>query len=493
MGNAIQTPTSDCGMMKSDENMKRVIVVDLDGTLVNSDMLVESLFLFLRKQPLRFFKLLAWLSGGKAYFKRRLSDAVLPSASDVPYNKELLAWLEQQRHEGAKLVLATASDKRIADAVSVHLGIFDEVFSTEGINLSSENKRAALVERFGEGRYEYVGNSSADLVVWSSAAAIHIVNPERGVLAAAKKIGPVATVIENNHSYLRVLIKALRIHQWAKNLLVFVPLLASHRVLELPLLLNGVLAFLAFGACASSVYLLNDLFDLPDDRRHITKCNRPLAAGTLPIMHALYFIPTLLLCSFAASLWVLPGKFTIVLAAYYVLTLAYSLWLKRVVMLDVITLAMLYTIRVIAGAAAMALVATFWILAFCVFIFLSLAFVKRYTELHDARQRGKTENASGRDYFPADFELLASLGGSAGYISVMVLALYINDATAGSLYPSPKWMWGACPLLLLWLSRVWLLAHRGQMHDDPIVFALRDNASRWIGIVFVLVFALAAV
>ena len=471
--------------------MNRTIVVDLDGTLVHSDMLVENLFLFLRLHPLRVFKLFFWLLHGKANFKHRLADAVLPGVSDLPYNNTLLAWLEQQRSTGASLVLATASDIRIAKAVAKHLGIFDEVLGTEGSNLSSGRKRAALVERFGENRFEYIGNSSADLAIWRSASVIHVANPEMGVLAAAKRIGSVETIFESRPAYFRTLIKALRIHQWAKNLLLFVPLLASHRILEVQLLLNGLLAFIAFGACASSVYLLNDLLDLPDDRQHPTKHKRPLAAGTLPMLHALFLIPVLLFFAFVVALWLLPIQFAGVLAAYYLLTLTYSLWLKRVVMLDVVTLAMLYSIRVVAGAAAMSLVATFWILAFCMFIFLSLAFVKRYTELRDARQKGKIEKSSGRGYYPTDFELLASLGGASGYISVLVLALYINDATSSPLYHSQQWMWAACPLLLFWLSRVWLLAHRGQMHDDPIVFALRDNVSRWIGTAFVLVFVLA--
>jgi 4-hydroxybenzoate polyprenyltransferase/phosphoserine phosphatase len=474
------------------KSLIRAIVVDLDGTLVNSDLLVESLFIFLRKHPLHCFKLIVWLMRGKAYFKKQLADVVLPGVGALPYNKSLLAWLIQRKISGATLVLATASDKRIANAVADHLGIFDEVLGTEGTNLSSSHKRAALDERFGEKCYEYIGNSFADLSVWRSAAVIHVANPERGVLAAARKIGSVEMIFENRPPYFRTLIKALRIHQWAKNLLLFVPLLASHRIMEVPLLWNGLLAFFAFGACASSVYLLNDLLDLPDDRLHPTKHNRPLAAGTFPILHALFLIPILLFGAFGLALWLLPIQFAGVLSAYYILTLAYSLWIKRVVMLDVITLAMLYTVRVVAGAAAMGLVATFWILAFCIFIFLSLAFVKRYTELCDARQKGNTEKSSGRGYYPADFELLASLGGASGYISVLVLALYINDAATGTLYHAQKWMWAACPLLLFWLSRVWLLAHRGQMHDDPIVFALRDNVSRWVGVAFVLVFALAA-
>ena len=272
---------------------------------------------------------------------------------------------------------------------------------------------------------------------------------------------------------------------------MFVPLLASHRILDVNLIINGLIAFIAFGLCASSVYLLNDLFDLPEDRQHPTKSNRPLAAGTFPIVHAIGFMVGIFVTAFLIAFLLLPLQFFFVLFAYYALTLTYSLYLKRIVMLDVVALAMLYTIRVIAGAAAMSLVVTFWILAFCVFIFLSLAFVKRYTELNDARIKGKLTQVSGRGYMPDDFELLASLGGSSGYISALVLALYINDINALNLYQSPKWMWVACPLLLFWLSRVWLLAHRGQMHDDPIVFALRDVVSRWIGVGFVAVFILA--
>ena len=478
--------------MAANNKMTRTIVVDLDGTLVHSDMLVENLFLFLRHNPLRIFGLVLWLSGGKAHFKRKLADAILPEVHRLPYNKALIGWLAQQRSAGARLVLATAADSRIAQRIADHLGIFDEVMGTQQSNLSSHRKRAALVEIFGEKGYEYVGNSRADLAVWQSASVIHVANPERGVLAAARRLGEAGMVFDARSGYLRTLLKALRVHQWAKNTLIFVPLLASHRIFELPLLWNGLLAFVAFGACASSVYLLNDLLDLPDDRQHPTKRNRPLAAGTLPILHALFLIPGLLAAAFALALWQLPWQFAAVLAAYYLLTLAYSLWLKRVVMLDVVTLAMLYTVRVIAGAAAMALTTTFWILAFCMFIFLSLAFVKRYTELHDARQNDKKDKSAGRGYYPADFELLASLGSASGYLSVLVLALYINEAASATLYRSPEWMWAACPLLIFWLSRVWLVAHRGQMHDDPIVFTLRDSVSRWTGLIFLAIFALAA-
>jgi 4-hydroxybenzoate polyprenyltransferase len=238
---------------------------------------------------------------------------------------------------------------------------------------------------------------------------------------------------------------------------------------------------------------MNDLFDLADDRKHHSKFERPLAAGTFPVCHALVLIPFFLFSAFAIALEFLPLAFVGVVLIYYLLSILYSLWFKRVPMLDVVVLAMLYVIRVVAGATAMpSLVATFWILAFCTFIFLSLAFVKRYTELRNARQNGIDEHTFGRGYHPSDFELLASLGGSSGYISVLVLALYIHEASSGTLYKSPEWMWGACPLLLFWLSRVWLLAHRGQMYDDPIIFALRDKVSRWLGLVFITFFAIAS-
>jgi 4-hydroxybenzoate polyprenyltransferase/phosphoglycolate phosphatase-like HAD superfamily hydrolase len=470
---------------------QRTIVVDLDGTLINSDALVESFFIFFRLHPLRIFEVFYWLLHGKAFLKRRLADEITLEVDLLPYNKDLLAWLGQQRTTGASVVLATASDLRIARKVAEHLGFFDEVFGTDKINLSSKNKRDVLIHRYGEYGYEYVGNSSADFLVWDTANVIHIVNPERGVLKTVSKLGRVGMVFQRNSNYFKVLFKAFRMHQWVKNILIFVPLISSHRIMEAQLAQQGLLAFLAFGICASSVYLLNDLLDLPDDRRHPTKFKRPLASGLLPVLHALIYIPVFLISSFLLAICFLPLQFTVVLVAYYLLTLGYSLWLKRVVMLDVIVLAMLYTLRVLAGATAMALMATFWILAFCIFIFLSLAFVKRYTELRDARHKGKSEKASGRGYYPADFELLASLGSSSGYISVLVLALYINDATSGVLYKSPEWMWAACPLMLFWLSRIWLLAHRGQMHDDPIVFAIRDSVSRWVGLGFVLVFVMA--
>lgn len=472
-------------------NANKIIVVDLDGTLIKSDMLIECIFLFLKSSPFQIFTLIYKFFKGKVALKKFLSAHAKPDVRTLPYNNNLIKWLKKNKDEHAQIILATASEISLAKEVADHLGIFDDVMGTEQLNLSSEQKRKVLVSRFGEGGFEYVGNSLADIPVWRSASFINVVNPEIGVLAAVKKIGPIQSLFESRPNYFVTLFKMLRIHQWSKNLLIFVPLIASHRIFEFPLMLSGCVAFFAFGLCASSVYILNDLFDLADDRTHQNKCNRPLPSGAFSIFHAVILLPLLLLTSFLLACVFLPIKFTFLLVAYYIFTLLYSLWLKRLVMMDVISLAMLYTTRVLAGAAAMKLVATFWILAFCMFIFLSLAFVKRYTELRDAKQKGGEVTIPGRGYQASDFELLASLGGASGYISVLVLALYINDVSSTELYNNSRWMWLACPLLMFWLSRLWLLAHRGLMHDDPVVFALRDKASRWIGIVFLLVFILA--
>lgn len=470
---------------------RRVVAVDLDGTLINSDVLAESIFLFIRRYPLSILRLLLWFLQGKVQLKRKLAESVLPDFSTLPYNSDLLDWVKEQGRQGAFLVLATASEDRVAKGVGNFLGIFDEVVGTTHTNLSSERKRDELVERYGPRGFEYVGNSSADITVWEAASVTHVANASARVLRQAQSLGRMGRLFENKQAYFYGWRRALRLHQWAKNLLIFVPLLAAQRVMDLNLLYQAVVAFLCFGACASSVYLLNDLLDLPDDRLHRTKKRRPLAAGTFPILHAMIWTPALLIVSFGLAAWLLPWRFVLVLLCYYILTSLYSLYLKKIVMLDVVTLSMLYTVRVIAGTAAIAHTTTFWILAFCMFLFLSLAFVKRYTELYESRAKGVDEKSPGRGYVGADFEILASLGAAAGYLSVLVLALYINDGAVQSLYKNPQWMWLACPLLLFWLSRVWLIAHRGEMHDDPIVFALRDTVSRWIGVLLCAAFLCA--
>jgi 4-hydroxybenzoate polyprenyltransferase len=278
-----------------------------------------------------------------------------------------------------------------------------------------------------------------------------------------------------------VYVKALRAHQWIKNLLVFLPVLAAHEIGNPAATLASLLAFVAFNACASSVYLLNDLLDLPADRRHRSKRNRPFAAGTLPLEQGVVLIPLLLVIALLVSL-ALPPTFVLVLLLYYLITTAYSFKLKRVMMLDVVILAGLYTIRVVAGSAATEIPLTYWLFAFSMFIFLSLALVKRYTELIALRDSGAGETAEGRGYEIGDLEILSSLGTASGYLAVLVLALYISSAEVQLLYHDPVWLWGACPILLYWISRMWIITHRGGMTDDPIVFAVKDRNSLLCGL-----------
>ncbi|MCD5995598.1 UbiA family prenyltransferase [Pseudomonas sp. CDFA 602] len=468
------------------------LVIDLDGTLLRSDLLLETGMAFLRSQPLQCLKPLGWLTKSKATLKEGLALATDIDVSVLPYDPQVIEFINTERKLGRQVVLATASHHTLAERIAVHLQLFDCVMASDSErNLSSHCKRDLLIEHFGEKGFDYMGNSHDDMKVWAAARNAYVVNPESGVERKARAQGNVAQVIQSNVSGPKDWLKALRLHQWMKNVLIFVPLLASHQLTNPLLLWQGILGFLFFGLCASSVYLLNDLLDLADDRHHKTKRNRPFASGRLSIRFGLMVFPLLLLVTFAGSLWLLPIQFSAVLAAYYILTLAYSLSLKRQMAVDVIALAMLYTVRIIAGAAAFQQPLTFWILAFSMFIFLSLALVKRYAELREARTQGLTKKTRGRGYYPGDLEMISSLGAASGYLSVMVLALYIHDGLTTALYSNPQVIWLGCPLLLFWITRVWMLTHRGEMHDDPVVFAIRDRVSIVVGILFCLVFWVA--
>ena len=472
--------------------MNKPIVVDLDGTLIHSDILVESGFAFLRWFPQKFYKPLQWLSsGGKPALKSRLAEHVSIDVTTLPYNSQVLNWLRDMRAAGRMIALATASHEACAQRIAEHLGIFDRVFATdEHVNLSSHRKRDRLVAEYGEKGFDYVGNSHDDIAVWAAADRAYVVNPHRGVVRAASKHDNIAEVFEDRPPTLKVWAKSLRLHQWLKNVLVFVPLLAGHQ-LDSPTAIGlAVLAFLAFGLCASSVYLLNDLLDLQDDRQHPVKRKRPLAAGTMSLAWGVALCPVLLTAAFAISLSFLSWRFNAALFGYYALTLAYSLALKRQVMIDVVVLAALYTTRIIAGAAAIYVPLTFWLLAFSMFAFLSLALVKRYTELH-AMQKAGRDDVRGRGYLASDLAIVSSLGTSSGYISVMVLALYIQDEHTTMLYRHPRFIWMVCPLMLYWFSRTWVITHRGGMKDDPIVFAARDRVSLLVAALCAFAFWLA--
>lgn len=471
------------------------LVVDLDGTLIKTDLLLESANQFVLEQPWQICKLLVWLAKGKTVLKTNLAHATRLDAAALPYNTELITWLQQEKAKGRRLVLATASHQLLADQVAAHLDLFDEVLATDtSTNLKSGAKCAALVAKFGDKGFDYIGNDWADLPVWQNACQAHVVSRSTPLINAARAQGNLGRVVADGKPPLaQALLKAMRPHQWMKNLLLLIPLLAAHRYGAATSVWAALLAFLAFGLTASSVYVLNDLADVGNDRHHTRKRLRPFAAGHLSLLHGWLMWPILLFFAFGLASVALPWPFTASLGAYFVLTVAYSLRLKQVPMVDVLTLAGLYTLRIIAGAAAIAVPLTFWLLSFSMFLFLSLAFIKRYSELFSARSNGQSTTLRGRGYTPQDLELVANLGCSAGYTGVLVLALYIQDEHTASLYATPQYIWLACPLLLFWISRAWLIAHRGQMHDDPIVFALKDRVSWAVAALFAAVFVLAKV
>lgn len=456
------------------------LAVDLDGTLINSDLLLETFLLLLKRNPLYLLLIPFWLLKGKAGLKAEIAKRVTLNPAALPYNGEFMQWLQQQREAGRGLWLCTASNYRLAHAVAGHLNIFQGVLaSTDDINLSGHAKARQLVEKFGAQGFDYCGNHRVDLAIWRVSRGAVIVGGNEQLKKKAATLTEVKATFPISGNLLRSILKALRLHQWAKNVLVFVPLAAAHKLGEVLSVQQALLGFFAFGLCASSVYLLNDMLDLEADRQHPRKCKRPFASGELSLLLGLALMPMLLLGA-ALLATSLPVMFWGVLAGYYVLTVAYSFGLKRVVLVDTITLAALYTLRIIAGAMAINVPLSFWLLLFAVFLFFSLALVKRYAEL-DAMQRQGKLKAAGRGYHVEDLPILHSLGTSSGYLCVLVLALYINSPTVESLYRHPQAIWFLCVLLLYWISRVWLEAHRGKMHDDPVVFALKDKTSIAVG------------
>lgn len=453
-----------------------VLAVDLDGTLLQSDMLLESFWELMSRDIRGAMGAAFRLADGRAALKSAIADKAHIDPAMLPYNPKVLAYIRDWREKGGRTALVTASDQRIADAIAAHLDCFDEVHGSDGANnLKGSIKAEFLTNRFGAQRFDYMGDSLADLPVWHAArqtitvgAAARLRRKVDAALPGAVHLGGPASA--------RAYLKAMRPHQWAKNALIFVPPLAAH-LGEAAQWFAALAAFAAFSLIASGVYVLNDLLDLDADRMHPRKKNRPLASGALPILHGMALVPLLLGAGLMLALAFTPWQFVTLLVGYFALTLAYSLRLKRLLVIDICVLAGLYTIRLVGGGLATGVVLSPWLLAFSIFLFLSLAAVKRQAELVSDRARGR-DGAAGRSYVVDDLPIVAMMALSAGYVSVVVMALYLNSQAMQQLYTSPLWLWGVCPVLLFWISRVVMLAHRGQMHDDPVVFALKDPASR---------------
>jgi 4-hydroxybenzoate polyprenyltransferase/phosphoserine phosphatase len=414
----------------------RPLVVDLDETLVQTDLLLESLFAFLSNNPFRAAIVFGSLSQGRAQLKAVIARETPIDVATIPYNPKVLALIRQAREAGRPVYLASASNERYVEAVASLLGLFDGWFaSTEARNLSGKTKAALLVERFGEGGFDYVGNGRVDLPVWAVADRRIAVGANVRVVASLKRLDPSAHVLPAPGNGLGVWLRLFRVHQWTKNGLVFVPLLAAH-LYTVRAFAAAVVAAIAFSLVASAIYIVNDLVDVQSDRKHRSKKKRPLAAGTVPIGQAM----TLALASVALAFglcFLLPISFAAVLFAYLVTTTAYSFYLKRKLLADVVALASLYTLRVIGGAVVVSAVPSQWILAFSMFVFTSLALLKRYAEL-TARLDASLPDLTNRDYKKTDLPVIGALSAASGMNAVTVFALYISSDNVHRLYRHPK-------------------------------------------------------
>ena len=473
------------------KNISVPICVDLDGTLISTDILYESIILLIKKNIIYIFIIPFWLVKGKAYLKQNIASRVNIDVGLIPYNKNFLEYLKKQKDSGRILILSTASNEKYAKKICEHVQIFNGyIASNSKKNLSGKLKLENLIKTYGVKGFDYAGNSKDDLIIWNQARKSFIVNPNRNVLKKATKFLKDFQLFEKEPNNFLTYLKAIRCHQWIKNLLIFVPLITAHKIFDPVLLIKSFIAFISFSFCASSVYVLNDLFDLFSDRKNSIKCKRAFAAGVLSIKNGIYIILLFLPSSFLIAIN-LGLKFTAVLLLYLITTTFYSFILKKVVLLDIIILAALYTLRIIAGSSAVAIVLSFWLLLFSMFIFLSLALVKRFSELIALKNKNESI-LSGRGYLFTDLEIISQFGVSSGFMAILILALYINSDQVKALYKYPQYIWILCPILLYWISRVWLLTHRNRMHSDPVVFAIKDRISHIMVLLSILTLWLAS-
>jgi 4-hydroxybenzoate polyprenyltransferase len=472
------------------DGINKPLVVDLDGSLVRTDLLYES---FLNVLPLGLrvnFGALRALAVSKAAIKCRLAEACDLDYATLPYDRVVMELINAAKTQGRKVFLATAADAKHAQAVVDHLGVFDGWYASDGTtNLLGSKKAEVLAAAFGENGFDYIGNDAADLPVWKLADKAYGVGLSNSVKMRLEAFKGNYIALDRAKASRQTWFKAFRFHQYVKNLLIFVPLLTSHQFTSKNFLVNLV-AFLAFCSCASAVYILNDLLDLKSDRAHPSKRSRPFANGFLDLRTGMAVIPGLLV--FAAILATqISLEFFGVLVGYFALTTAYSFYLKRKMLVDVVVLATLYTMRIIAGSVAAEIQISQWLFVFSIFIFTSLALVKRYIELSTRLDRGLPDR-SDRNYRIGDLDVIGALAAASGMNAITIFALYVASPDVQALYRHPKVLWLICPILLYWIGRVLMMAHRRFMDDDPIVFALKDRISA-LAIISIVAIVVAAI
>jgi len=460
------------------QQTRPTVCVDLDGTLIAGDLMWESLLLLIKKAPLAALMVPLWMLRGRAFLKHQIATHVTLDPGTLPYRDEVLAFLRHSHSEGRHLVLATGADEIHARAIAKHLGIFSDVLASDGRrNLSGRHKAARLAERFGAHRFDYLGNAWADVPSWLAAGRAIVVAAPARLLQHLKPRVEIASVLASRPALLRSVIRAMRPHQWVKNLLVFVPVIGAHRLFDVEALRLTVFTVVAFSLCASAIYVANDMLDIHADRQHPRKRHRPFAAGELSIPAGAVMSVSLTAMALGVAVAGVSWSLALTLLCYVAANAAYSFRLKREPVADVFLLTALYEMRIVAGAVATSIPLSTWLLAFALFFFLSLACVKRFMEV------SATGGAPGRGYAAQDALWMHSIGTSSGYMAILVLALYVNSPEVMRLYRQPHLLWILCPVLLYWLSRLWFAAGRGKVHDDPVVEAMRDPMSYVAGAV----------
>ena len=467
------------------------LIVDLDGTLLRTDILHECALRLVKSKPWTLLLLPFWLLCGRMYLKRKIFERIQVDYASLPVHEGLVEWLQDEKALGRHLVLATASDQQVAEQTVAHLQLFDLVLGSEDQrNLKGEEKVAAIMNSCGP-TFDYAGNSRADLAVWRYCREAIVVDASGSVEAAAQRYASVTRLFVSSRGKAKAAIRSLRPYQWVKNLLVFVPALTSHAGVHGPILLKSAIAFLAFSLCASSSYIANDLFDLQEDRRHPIKRGRPFASGECSILIGVILGLASLLAGLGLALALGAPNLLFLLLLYLTLTSCYSVYLKRICLLDVITLAILYTMRIIAGHVLTGIPFSVWLLSFAFFLFLSLAFSKRVSELVRLKQNATENFPAGRGYLLDDLQVITASGISSAFLSLLVLALYINSDNVTLLYRSPALLWGILPPLLYYIGRVWIVCGRGQLDDDPILYTAKSPSTYYVAAI-VLIIMLAA-
>lgn len=462
------------------------LCVDLDGTLLKSDLLYESIAYLLKKNIFYFFLIPFWFFKGRYFIKYKLHSYLSPNIKSMTYNNDIINFIKKEKTKGRKIILVTATVQSLAEKVAEHLMLFDEVIgSKDNVNLVGSNKGDYLLSLYGKGGFDYIGDSVKDLFVWKYCRLAHVVTKNSFFTESVAKTAEIGHVFDDRTNNFKVFLRQIRIHQWIKNLILFLPPLLAHKI-DLQLFLQGLAGFIAFSLTSSGIYIINDIADLESDRNHTVKRHRPIASGEFKLTTSFKIIPLFILSGLLISYFTLGDNFTLILLTYTFITILYSFKLKKIFVFDIITLSLLYSIRLIAGGIATSTEISQWLFGFSMFIFLSLGAMKRYTELKGLIEENKTKTR-GRDYYTEDIPLINIIGISAGMISTLIFILYIDNPEVIKLYNNPFYLYLITPVVLYWILRMWFIAHRGSMNEDPVVFALKDKTSYYTALAILLI------